>query len=448
MSRSSLVFLGLAAAFTFGAACDGGNGGNTGGNGSGAGSGTNAGGASTTGTGKGGMGGSGAADVGGGTFAISASGTGGTVQTCDHMPNEDGDADGWTGEQGDCNDCDSNVNPGAIEVMITEPVGDAGVPEPADEDCDGHIDNVAPTCDDSLVLGDTNALNGARAMDLCQSATPGDKKWGVLSAKYVGANGAPRQPGLQAGLLDKYGDNVHVQMGKRMLGLSTGKMRTPGQNGACATQSCNNNTNGPAPAGFPQAVANCPPKPDIHDDIALELNLRAPTNATGYKFNFKFSSYEFPEYVCTDYNDQFIALVAPPPMGAPNGNISFDTQNHPVSVNIAFFDVCNPATIGNFASQCVGANCPTPPNPYCPQGMTDLAGTGMAGTGGDPGDGGQTAWLQTVAPIKGADEFVIRFAIWDTGDHNLDSNVLIDAFEWIATGGTPAVGTVIIPAPK
>lgn len=388
--------------------------------------------------------GSGAGDIGG-NFNPTSTGGGGTT-LCDHLPDEDGDNDGFTGAQGDCNDCDPNVNPGAVEVIVTEPVGDGGVPAPADEDCDGKIDNPPLPCDGNLILADTSPNNGARAMELCQTTTMASPKWGVLDAKYVGANGGPRIPGYQVGLLSSYGTNVNTQAGKRMLALSTGRARTPGQNGACDSQSCSNNTDGPAPPGYPQNIANCPPKPDIHDDIALELTLKAPKNATGYQFNFKMASFEFPEWVCTFYNDQFIALVTPPPMGSLNGNISFDNMNNPVSVNLAFFDVCDPNK-GVFAANCP-SNCPMQPSPYCPLGPADLAGTGMAGNAGDLGDGGQTAWLVTQAPIGGGEVFTIRFAIWDTGDHNLDSTVLIDGFSWIASGGTVAVGTKPIDTPK
>jgi hypothetical protein len=184
----------------------------------------------------------------------------------------------------------------------------------------------------------------------------------------------------------------------------------------------------------------------ITDDIALEVKMRSPTNATGYKFNFKFYTYEYPEWVCSSYNDQFIALVSPPPMGSINGNISFDSKNNPVSVNIAFFDVCDPDASSKleFASHCSGS-CPTAPNPYCPGGLAELLGTGMDGPPGGH-DSGATTWLQTSAPVKGGDDVTIRFAIWDTFDHNLDSSVLIDAFQWIANGGTVKVGTIIPPA--
>lgn len=442
MSRSALFLFGIAGVIAAtGAACSANT---TPGGTSGGGSVTTSGGGST------GKGGSGPSTSTGEDITVSVGVGGSSPGDCNTKKDEDGDMDGWSVDDGDCNDCDKNVNPGAIEVVVTTPQGDAGIPDPADEDCDGTKDNPKPTCDDGLALADVNADDAAKAIDLCQTTTanPATKKertWGVLSAKYIGADGvSPRTPGLQVGLIDKFGMNVKTQLGKSMLGLSSGIMRTPGQPGTCpkvvSGQSCDNSTNGPPPAGFPQAVPGCPVDNTIHDDIALEVSMRAPTNATGYKFNFKFYSFEFPEYVCTSYNDQFVALASPPPQGAINGNISFDSQNHPVSVNIAFFDVCDPAGQSLFAKQCTG-NCPAAPNPYCPSGKGDLLGTGMDGV---PGmlDAGATSWLQTSAPVKGGDDVSIRFTIWDTGDHNLDSSVLIDAFQWIANGGTVKVGTI------
>src|SRR5262249_52535417 len=117
MSRSSLIFLFFGGAFALGAACGGGGGTETTGC---SGNRGNHGGAGPTSTssGKGGTGGSSSTGDVGGAFVTSSgtSSSGGT--TCDHDPNVDGDGDGWTGAQGDCNDCDPNVNPGAIEVKI------------------------------------------------------------------------------------------------------------------------------------------------------------------------------------------------------------------------------------------------------------------------------------------------------------------------------------------
>jgi hypothetical protein len=349
-------------------------------------------------------------------------GVGGGTALCAESAESDGDGDGFRGIDGDCNDCDPNVNPGAIEVIVSEPGEDGEMPAPADEDCDAAIDEIEPPCDATLDLEDSDAMSGARAIELCQETSASEKRWGVLAARYVRANGSPvGQTTPQVGLLSKFGGQVLPQGGARLLGLSSGHARTPGQPDACGQNSCDGFGAGSAPAGFPQDVPGCDGASEINDDVGLELSLRAPTNATGYTFAFDFYSFEYPEWVCTDFNDQFIALVSPPPAGSINGNISFDSQNNPVSVNIAFFNVCA----------------------GCALGADELNGTGFGGGWDD--DAGATSWLETTAPVKGGDEITIRFAIWDTGDSSYDSTVLVDAFRWIANGGTVSVGTVPVP---
>lgn len=437
MSQRLVPVLGLASVLALAGACSAIGSGSTfrdgnGGNGSG-GDGT----IGTTGGGNNGQGGLNITGGGGGKP---------TGNTCDSTPDQDSDADGWTGAQGDCNDCDPNVNPGAVDALDT---ADGGTGVATDNNCDGKAELPKP-CDDAVALDSTDAMDGAKAIELCNVAGANDKKWGVLSARYVRADGSPTNPGAQVGLLTGFGPNVHVQGGKHLVALSSGYARTPGQPGACDSESCTSNSGGNAPPGFPQDVPNCAGGKEINDDVGLDLKLRAPTNATGYRFLFKFQSFEFPEWVCTAYNDQFIALVNPAPKGSINGNISFDSASNPVSVNIAFFDACDPGGAGNFAQFCFlnGGNCPGAPNPYCPSGPKELAGTGFDDGFGSSGDAGATSWLQTESPVKGGDEFSIRFAIWDTADQNLDSTVLIDNFEWVANGGSVAIGTTPIPTPK
>ncbi len=345
----------------------------------------------------------------------------GSTSGCASGADEDKDMDGFTAALGDCNDCDANVNPGAIEVLGVVDA-DGGVPPSVDEDCDGMADNVPMPCDDTLALADGDPLHAAQAIELCQQATAGDKKWGVLEAKYVRADGSAFNPGLQVGLQDSFGPNVNTQGGKRLLAISSGHARTPSQSGSCGSLYCPSTLGGVAPPGFPQDVPGCAGDTEINDDVGFEVKLRSPKNATGYSFNFFFYSFEYPEWVCTSYNDQFIALVNPPPLGSVKGNISFDSMTNPVSVNIAFFSVCAGCSLGTNALQ---------------------------GTGFDTwNDAGGTSWLKTQAPVKGGDELSIRFAIWDTGDQSYDSTTLIDNFQWIANGGTVSVITDPIPTPK
>jgi len=345
---------------------------------------------------------------------------GGNSGSCNGTdPNGDYDQDGFTPTQGDCNDCDPNVNPGAIEV-----VNDAPNSIKADENCNGKVDEPTSHCDDALSLSEADPFAGARTIGLCQQTSANGNTYGVISARYTRANGATANSSIQVGLLDGFGPNVSPRAGARMLALSSGHARLPGQTGACSTTSCETGGSGSAPPGFPQDVPQCPGSAKINDDVALEVELRAPTNATGYSFEFNFYTHEYPEYVCSDFNDQFIALVSPPPAGSINGNICFDKQKKPVSVNIAFFDVCQ----------------------YCPQGTAQLLGTGFDTLGMEGiADAGATGWLITQAPVEGGEQFTIRFAIWDTGDQLLDSTVLVDNFRWLATGGEISIETIPVP---
>ncbi len=370
--------------------------------------------------GNGGAGPTTAANTGGTDSQGSFGDTTGTSQQvgCDAGPDEDKDQDGYTINDGDCNDCDANVNPSAIEVIaVDDGMGGGGGAMPADEDCDGEVDNVPEPCDTGIAMDTTDPMDGARSIELCKVADPMNAQdWGVVAAQWVRANGGVASVNYQMGVLPDFGPNVLARGGENMLGISSGAARDLTDPGYCA-HSCGVNGAGTAPPNFPQDVPGCPGLTNINDDVGLEVTVRAPSNATGYSFDFRFYSNEYPEWVCTSFNDQFIALVNPAPPLSIDGNISFDSMNNPVSVNVAFFDVC----IG------------------CPAGTMELIGTDFFE------DEGGTSWLQTTAPIGGGEQFSIRFATWDTGDSAFDSTTLIDNFTWIANGGTVTVGTQPVP---
>jgi hypothetical protein len=161
-----------------------------------------------------------------------------------------------------------------------------------------------------------------------------------------------------------------------------------------------------------------------YNPAALELKIRVPTNAKSLKFKFDFYTYEFPVFVCSDFNDFFVALQDPPSPNAQSGNISFDTQGNPVSVNNGFLEVCSPQDAG-------GKLFP------CKLGTSELEGTGFS-------ESAATGWLETQSPVQPGSIVTLRFAIWDMGDPVLDSTVLIDDFEFSAE---PAKNSVTKPVP-
>jgi len=395
---------------------------------------------STTGTGQ-----------GGGLAFDAGAGPGADCVVTDM--NADMDGDGWTPAQGDCNDCDPNVNPGAIDTVTQGPNG----PILGNEDCAGKPGTVPGPCDDNLAVDDADPLDAARAVELCTPLTD-PRKWGLKSAKWVlpdGSDPATLTPAYEAtmaqatanfplghGLLAAFGSNVAVRAGKRMLGLSSGTARQPSDPGYLDVNGFNKMYTSGSPVGFPKAAPACPgvTTGQPHDGIALEVELVAPTNAKGFSFSFNFFTYEWPDFICSTFNDVFVALRMPFPAGQTDGNISFDSLGNPVSVNNAFLEVCGCAPSA--------PPCPAGGKSFtCALGDTQLAGTGFgADTAG--ADHASTYWLQTKAPVSPHEDFTLRWAVYDSSDGELDTTTLIDDFQWIATPGDVAVGTTPADVPK
>ena len=346
--------------------------------------------------------------------------TGGS-SPCDPV-SDDHDGDGFAIADGDCNDCDPNTNPGAFDI--------AG--NGADEDCNGAPDDTMTACDQHIIdpaYGDPN--DAARAIGLCHFTTDAEVTWGVLSAQYVKADGTPGMNDLAHGLLQDFGPNVNPQEGTKMLVLSSGTARTPGMLGYQPVSGAKMGTTSQTPPGYPVDSPSCSVTTandtNANDPAALEVKIRVPTNANGFSYNLNFYTFEYPGYICTQYNDFFVALQDPPPPNSLQGNISFDSQGNPISVNSGFLEVCTPGTFGGKTFDCM-------------RGTSELQGTGYEPSAA-------TGWLVTTSPVDAGSIVTLRFAIWDMGDHILDSTVLLDAFEWSAEEPQEA-GTIPIPTPK
>lgn len=385
-------------------------------------------------------GGEGGDDIGfGGQGGTGGSGGGG-IDCIPKGPDDDVDGDGYTPNEGDCNDCDKYRNPNSVEV-INEP----GAPA-FDENCDGTVDEVPnPPCDESLAIDSKDALDGARAIELCKMSSS-VLEWGVVSAAWVLADGSPPPVGFESsfhlghGLLTAFGPNNTVRHGARLLALSSGTARQPEDPGYQPVNGFSKGYQAQHPEGFPKESPACPGSFTgmPNDAVALEVKIRVPLNAHGFSFDFNFFTYEWPGFICSQYNDFFVALLSPKPMGQMDGNVSFDSQGNPVSVNNAFLEVCG---------------CPeNPPQPCsaggksftCPRGNIGLIGTGF-GFDTEGSDHAATDWLKTQAPVKPGSEITMRWAVYDSGDGSLDSTSLVDNWQWIAKPGTVVITD---PVPK
>ncbi|AKV03479.1 hypothetical protein AKJ09_10142 [Labilithrix luteola] len=360
-------------------------------------------------------------DAGAGSFITGDGGMGGT---CGANPAEDKDydGDGYTGKN-DCNECDPNVNAGAFDVPGN------GI----DEDCNGTPDDELTACDDGLDIAGT-AMEGAKAIGLCKEATD-DQMWGVIKAEWVLPDGKTQKQPLSQGILSQFGVNA-AQAGGSMLAISSGSARAPGDPGyhepgdktgfggwdkgyTCGT-----------PDGYPKESASCSGSgggsfDKAHDGAALRVKIRVPSNAKSFKFQQNFFTFEFPDFICSTFNDFFVTMMDPAPSGLPDGNIAFDQDTNPISVNNSLLQVCSAQEAGGKDFS-------------CPLGDSSLSGTGFEGHAA-------TGWLTTTTPVDDVrgKEITLTWAVWDQGDGRLDSTALIDDFTWSvdAADGSKTVAT-------
>ena len=353
---------------------------------------------------------------------------------CNGAPDDviDVDGDGWTYCDNDCCEDEfecgdpSLVNPGAFEF-----VGNG-----VDDDCDPLTsDDVAPpACSAASLFGGVSPEDMAEAMDICQTTSIAEplptRKWGLISAEFLTSEGNVPVAGHLATMMDAstaimtdYGaGGVGPTTNNTMAGMSSGWMRdandpnyVPPNGGADfgwthqppAGYLAANGGSLPASASCNGA---CPAGTGANDSVRLRLTIRVPTNALSFSYDFRFFSSEYWTWACTDYNDFYLALLDSMAGGIPaDGNISFDSNNNPVSVNNGFFE------------HCVANGCYT-----CPGGAGVLAGTGME----LDNTGGGTVWLTTTSPVVPGEVMTLDLMIFDVSDNVLDSLVLLDGFEW------------------
>ena len=231
-----------------------------------------------------------------------------------------------------------------------------------DDDGDGTVDNPIGTCDTGLPTASPTAAQFGKAIGICPNT---GNTWGVTSASYtqgVGSNKAP--------MAQQYGTNatfgtggVKARQGKVLGILSSGVAAAQDcGTGEFKGNVCTSTGAGVPPPGYPKASkinnTSCPVSSVANDVVDVVLKIQVPANAKGFSFDFNFYSGEWPEYVCTTFNDSFVAWLTSTAWKGNGGdfNISFDPNKNPVSVNNSFFEVCSPAGLkcGNMpvASTC------------------------------------------------------------------------------------------------
>ena len=323
----------------------------------------------------------------------------------------------------DGRDMPSAMQPGGGNTQPPGTGQQGGTPPPKGDDT--IVDVLAP-CDQALDIADDDPIKAAASVGICTQAQ-GSSQWGLVDARYVLFDGS-EAPTLQRfakghGLLKSFGKKARPKEGEALLALSSGTARAEKQSGYASPSGYDKGYgSGNLPDGIDLDSPACPGVQSglVYDDIALELVLVAPPQARSLAFDFNFYTYEWPDYVCSEFNDYFAAILATGSrIVAGSQNISFDQLGNPVSINNAFVRACSCSG---------GPPCLAPPEePYksfeCKLGADFLETTGFE-------NHAATGWLTTQSPVEPGATVTLRWGIYDAGDHVLDSTVLIDNFRW------------------
>lgn len=332
-----------------------------------------------------------------------------------------------------------------------------GSPRGADEIFVDGFERVV--CDPGLPSDSGNALQYAAAMDLCRTTTEQSVDWGVIDASLTLSSGTGTAAPASHAIRSTFGPGNSPRAGAAMVVLSTGAAAVPGQTNppfVAFQPGLDTGTQSAAPADwlaanggiFPNAPG-CPAASSstAYNPVMLTLRIRVPSAVHSFRLNASFLSAEYPEYVCSAFNDLFVVLLDSGFTGAPanpaDKNIaSYATSGnvYPVGTNLAF------GNTGLF-TQCVNGSTGCAAGAIAGTTNTCASTSGLIGTSMDTPDpgmcdtnsltGGGTDWLVLRGNVVPGEIMQLRFALWDTADGQYDSVVLLDNFEWSTDVVTP-----------
>ena len=259
----------------------------------------------------------------------------------------------------------------------------------------------------------------------------------------------------------QYGNNIFPKEGSKMAVLATGPWNAPTQEFQCSKLSSGDmKTASKVPEDWINMMPDCTvPKstncggtlvqdgltnqcdgkeiPTVQDPVMLTLKVKVPMNARAFQFNLFFLSAEYPDTVCSSFNDFFFALLD----SEHNTKYPDDEFQNPYDKNLAKDDKGNFVGI-DLAPDGLFTVCKDPSNghsnnysSYCTKGSTLLEGTTFISM--NAGSGG-TDWLTTRGNVVPGETITLRLAIFEQGtvrtygsDHSYDSLVLLDGFKWL-----------------
>ena len=302
---------------------------------------------------------------------------------------------------------------------LGEPPATSGPVDTGEVDCQADPQNPACMC---TIPDHVACDNGTQNLFLAMGLNcPGELQVNATTFGNVGAMGVRSNFG-QAGIFNAREGSQFAVLGSGL--VSDLNIPTPPGDSNLGPTNCNDELLGNNDVGNPmppikvqQVGGDCTMNPALigtgdcsntlqdqfnaggaaYDYAELRFTLQVPPDVTSFSYDFAFFSVEYPDYYQSQYNDMYIGWLESEQW---TGNISFDAQGHPISLNAGFLEFKDD-----------GGNSPV------------FAGTCMRQHAG-------TNWLQTTAGVTPGETITVVFAIFDLADAQLDSYAFLDNFKW------------------
>jgi gliding motility-associated-like protein len=184
-------------------------------------------------------------------------------------------------------------------------------------------------------------------------------------------------------------------------------------------------------------IGGTPGTPNETKDAAV-LEFDFVPNGDSIKFRYVFASEEYPEWVCSYYNDVFGFFLSGPGINGPYSNNSMNIALIPGTTIPVAINSVNSGQVG-------GSTFPYDPA-VCAQ--TDPNWTNNSGYFVDnvPGEylsyDGFTVVLEAAAAVQCGETYHIKLAIADMVDRFFDSAVFLEAGSFSSVGGSGAISLV------
>ncbi|HEX2642867.1 MAG TPA: choice-of-anchor L domain-containing protein [Thermoanaerobaculia bacterium] len=151
----------------------------------------------------------------------------------------------------------------------------------------------------------------------------------------------------------------------------------------------------------PEPGADFPPASVGGDQASFTLVLRVPAGESRLSFDFNFLSAEYPDFIGSQFNDTFLAVLSD-----ANGSRVIAQA----SVNSSFFFPASSSRAGGSGFDIFSQD---------PEGVDEVFGTGLP-------DAGVTDFQSVDVPVTSNGTITLTFSVEDQGDGILDSAIVLD----------------------